>query len=181
MLRTEGRFFRLAAGAGLIGATGVMIAALTGSSGSMGTTVAFAATSVLLGVAIGSSGRPRTRSAVAALLMLGVVVLTVAAANAAGAPMRGTLSALGAVLAFLVCPLACAYGLRTSPDLRPGVIASAGVPLLFTASLILDGPLLSGVGPTIDAVDAVLVPVWLFVIAANLALRRGAASLAYAE
>ncbi len=171
----------LLAGAGLIGAVGVTVAAIDGSSGSVVAAVAFSTTSVLLGAAVGSLGLPGTRAAVVALLVLGAVVFTVAAVNAVAGSAPAALSALGAVLAFLVCPAACAYGLRTSRDLRLGAIASVAVPVIFIASLILDGPVLQGVGPTIDAIDAVVVPIWLFVVASNLLLAGRAVHFARSE
>lgn len=139
-----------------------------GSTGSIEGAMLVAASSALLAGALGRSGRSPAAVAVTALVVLAALVLAVAVVRAAAGATPGGLSAMGAIVAFLVAPAACAYNLRTWRGFRAAVFASAAVPLIFIVSVVLDGPILQGAGPTIDAIDAATVPAWLLIVAANL-------------
>lgn len=156
-----------AAGAATVGS-------VAGSSGSLPIPVLLAASSGLLAAALAVSGRSPMLSAVSGLAALGAVILAVTATKVLTGSSPGALSVLGALLAFLIAPGVCAYDLRSWRGFRPAVLASVAVPLIFLASIVLDGPILQGAGATIDAIDAAIVPPWLLIVAANLVIAGGA-------
>ncbi len=152
----------------LTAAGAATVGSVAGSSGSLPIPVLLAGSSGLLAAAFAVSGRSPMLLAVSSLAALGAVILAVTASKVLTGSSPGALSVIGALLAFLVAPGACAYSLRSWRGFLPAVLASVAVPLTFLASIVLDGPILQGAGATIDAIDAAIVPSWLLIVAANL-------------